>query len=211
MTRTEYRVEEHDKHTGRYITEQKFSTYEYASKWAYETDDIYCIICKVTIEEVESIGKQTQAEEPKKELTSKEIKKAWETMKKNLKKELKDGQFHEGFVMNATQIANRTATKTVCKACSYDEEIEYIKNYIIKSVDWYDQETYERVKKSREEYMIYLEGCKQKYNTRREMVEATKKTLEESQSFKQFEKTVGKTEITIEIDSEKFYKFRFTY
>lgn len=56
MTRTEYRVEEHYKSDGGYIDEQTFTTYEYAKEWAYENDDVYCVICKVTVEELETVG-----------------------------------------------------------------------------------------------------------------------------------------------------------
>lgn len=60
MKRTEYRVEEHYKSTGGYIDEQTFTTYEYAKQWAYETDEVYCVICKVTVdetvEEIETVG-----------------------------------------------------------------------------------------------------------------------------------------------------------
>lgn len=213
MTRIEYRVEEHDKSTKRYIDEQTFRTYEYAKQYAYETEDVYCVICKVTveeiIEEVENVGEP--AEEPKKELTPKEIKKAWETMKKNLKKEFADGLFDYGFVMNKTQIANRTATKTVCNTGTIDEEIESQKAFIENAVKWYKPEDYEIVKKNHTEYIEYLEACKQEYGTQRNRAEAEKKTLEESQAFAQFKNTVGDVKVSIEIDSDNFYRLRFNY
>ena len=54
-----------------------------------------------------------------------EIKKAFETMKKELKKEM---GISGGFTMSAKQIENRTATYLVCNLVPWEKEIKYFED-----------------------------------------------------------------------------------
>lgn len=142
-------------------------------------------------------------------MTNAEIKKAFEQFKKEIKKEK---GIAYGFTMNKKQIENRTATKFACYAASYDEVIEYYEHQIdkIKAYETFD----DRDARIVEDYKTEIEGLrelKNRYGTRANQALALKKTIEETNAFKKFEETVGKTTLTTEIDSENCYKIRFRY
>ncbi len=145
-------------------------------------------------------------------MTSKEIKKAWERMKKDLKKEFPETtQLHRKFVMNYAQIANRTATFVAVGATPYDEAIE-ITEHMIGEIDHvYSPEYREEVHHNCRERINRLEEKKSVYGTPLKETEHLRDMIKNSKAFERFTQAVGETTLTIEVDSENYYKIRFHY
>ena len=143
-------------------------------------------------------------------MTNNDIKKAFEQMKKELKKET---GICNGFVMNRKQIENRTATKTVTYAGEYDEVIEFYEKQIerVKGYEtWTDEEKGRAIERDLESINA-LKELKKEFGTKSNQVRITKERIENSNAFKKFEDTIGKTSLTIEIDADNCYKIRFNY
>lgn len=214
MTSTEYRVVPIEKEDGYEHPYQEFTNLEAAREFAYENEHIYCEIRKVTVETIETIRTPEPAEEPKQELTPAEIKKAWNTFKKELKKEYKnEEQLHTGFVMNGAQIAKRTATYAAIMDTPFDECIARNNKETAKIMSfetWSDES-----KQSRKEYYerinAWYESLKQEYGTPRAFAEHLLKMILESKSLEHFADKVGTTSLYIELSSDNCYRIRFTY
>ena len=163
---------------------------------------------------IRSMSRVDEQEEEKKEISDKEIKKAWDTMKKELKKEFKNTRaLHYGFVMNAKQIKNRTATFTATGCWEYDRFITYHENEIKKVMSfetWTDEEK-QRSKARDEESIEILKEKKATYGTIANEAKAYYEMIKNSEAFSKFSKAVGNAEMYIEKDNEGFYRIRFAY
>ena len=139
-----------------------------------------------------------------------DIKKAWEQMKKDLKKET---GISGGFTMNARQIKNRTATYSVCNIKTYDEDIAYYEANNAKVqgyTTWTDEEkagcaarTAETVKEIQER--------KNQYGTKENEARYYEELIVSSKAFKKFEETVGEVKTNIELLDNFVYTIRFFY
>ena len=169
---------------------------------------IDCIMSMSRVDEAE------EAEEEKKELTDAEIKKAWDTMKKELKKEFKnvDG-LHGGFVMNAKQIKNRTATFTATGWESYEERIaDYIKGHeTVMTYDSWSDKAKQDHKVRTEEKIAYTKAKKAQFGTIENEAETYFNMIQSSKAFAKFCKTVGKVEMHREKNADQCNIIRFTY
>lgn len=144
-------------------------------------------------------------------MTSAEIKKAFEQFKKEIKKE---AGLEYGFTMNKKQIEKRTATYTVeSSRTTYDENIAVAKMWDerVQSYDSWTDEEKARSHADAMERIEHIKARKEKYGTKANEVKTKAEIIKNSKAFKKFEDTVNKTTLTIEIDSEGFYKIRFNY
>lgn len=139
-----------------------------------------------------------------------DVKKAWEQMKKDLKKEL---GIEGGFVMNAKQISNRTATYTVCNNWTFDREIEYHKkeDERVQSYTTWTPEAKARSHKDKLAYISALEEEKAKYGTKENQAAVVRAEIVNSKAFQKFQDAVGKVETAIEIRENFLYYIRFNY
>lgn len=161
-------VVESYKDDGREIKEIRFSTAERAQAYAQEAenDNFHYEVYKVT-SEYEAVETKEVKDQPK-ETSSKDVKKAWEQMKKELKKEFpnEDG-LHYNFTMNKKQIENRTATFLASVNHCYEGE-------------YADADLIARFGTAMNEARTYLE------------------MIQNSKSFAKFSSTVGNVRMTIE-------------
>lgn len=138
-------------------------------------------------------------------MTNKEIKKAWNTMKKEIELEL---GIKYGFTMTNKQIENRTATYLVCNDFTYEEEIERETNSMNKAIENGNDISYH------EENLKELNELKNKYCTKDNQVASMIKVITNSNAFKKFEKVVGKvscfTEVKYQLGVGYIY-IRFVY
>ena len=139
-----------------------------------------------------------------------EIKKAFEVFKKELAKET---GIAGGFVMNRKQIANRTATYTVANTMTFESLIEMYKSSDAK-VQAYTTWTADEKARAHESYMHSIETTTaklEKYGTKENMARTERDTIANSKAFAKFESEVGKTTLTIEINSDQCFIIRFNY
>lgn len=138
-----------------------------------------------------------------------EIKKSWEKMKRSLKKE--NAIFSTcGFVMNAKQLAKKTATICVANSNSYDYEISVCEKSI-EEVKRFEKEgmwSHESVQKSikitldREDA---LKGLKEKYGTKENYVKSVMDILLKSNAFKSFCSNFENVDVSIEALNDCYY------
>ena len=137
-------------------------------------------------------------------MTSTEIKKAFEQFKKELKKET---GICGGFVMNAKQIENRTATKLVCNMNSYEREIANYESWINDTVSESNKAYYEKyIAFNREQLAIY--GTKMNY------IKEEVERITNSKAFEKFSATIGGVKVNTEIKQEygiEYMHIRFNY
>lgn len=138
-----------------------------------------------------------------------EIKKAWERMKKQIKKET---GISYGFSMTARQIKNGTATLCLSNTMSYEAEIaraEASDKEVQGFKSWSDEE-----KRERHEYYLrlikQLKGRKAKYGTKDEEARQTTERIVNSKAFKEFKEEVGEVTYGIE-EANNCYYIRFNY
>lgn len=127
-----------------------------------------------------------------------EIKKAFETMKKELKKEI---SISGGFTMSAKQIENRTATYCVCNMISYEDEIKYHKaacDRVRSYKNWTDAEK-ERWISDTEVWVKYFEDCLEKYGTKENFANEMVNKIVNSKAFAKFCETVSGVRYCTEI------------
>ena len=142
-------------------------------------------------------------------MTAQEIKKAWEQMKKEIKKET---GIYGGFTMNQKQIKNRTATYCICNVIPYEEEIAQCKSTDEK-VQGYDTWTETEKANSHEHAMNTIKRYQEKlakYGTKENEAEMVTKEIINSKAFQKFQKAVGVTDWNIE-QMDICYYIRFNY
>lgn len=138
-----------------------------------------------------------------------ENKKAFEQMKKEIKKEL---GISGGFTMNAKQIKNRTATYAICNVIPFEEEIEKLQK-TMERIQGYDTWTAEEKERSRQRDMVtmaYYEEELKKYGTKENKAIKVTEQIVNSKAFENFQNEVGKVEWNIE-QMDICYYIRFNY
>jgi len=143
-------------------------------------------------------------------MTDAEIKKAWETMKKELRKEL---GIEGGFTMSAKQIGNRTATFLVCNNRPYEEEIR-LANKDIEKVMAYTSWTEEEKARSRaynEERIAHYTAEMEKYGTKENELKVTHEAILNSKAFQKFAGNFETVTTEFETRENFLYYIRFSY
>ena len=144
-------------------------------------------------------------------MTAQEIKKAFNTFKKELAKETGHSG---GFTMSGRQIELRTATYLVCNILPYDTEIERCRKTVEKVLgyDTWSDEAKERTKQEYAGYIAGYEARKAKYGTKENELLMTLKEVENSGAFKKFASNFEQVTLTTETGSDGFcYYIRFHY
>lgn len=143
-------------------------------------------------------------------MTNTEIKKAWETMKKELKKEL---GIEGGFTMGAKQINNRTATYLVCNIVSYEEEIKRAKdsNAIVQAYDSWTAEEKAKRNAETERQVAQYEELLAKYGTKENELRMVHEELVNSKAFQKFASNFENVTTEVEFKENFFYYIRFNY
>lgn len=140
-------------------------------------------------------------------MESKEIKKAFEQMKKDLKKEC---GISGGFTMNAKQIVNRTATYCVRSSRPYETLIASAKRDIADAQNMADHDWVADFTKRSYEKIHKWEMLMSEYGTPFHQTKAEMNRIARSAAFKKFQDAVGETRMTIE-EKDNAYYIRFTY
>ena len=141
-----------------------------------------------------------------------EIKKAWNTFKKEIAKEV-DFNLTGCCYMTARQINNGTATITLCFNMTYDREIDYHRK-AIKRVNSYDTWTPEEKKKNEEhntERIAYYEALKAKYGTRADEAAAKYEAIANSKAFEKLSECIGIDSYHVELNKDNCYQLRISY
>ena len=143
-------------------------------------------------------------------MTNTEIKKAWEVMKKEIKKEL---GLDYGFTMNAKQINNRTATYLVCNTRSYEDEIRLEQESIEKVMGystWTEAEKARR-KENGEKQIARHTALLEKFGTKENELRMTHEAILNSKAFKKFASNFESVTTEFEIKENFYYYIRFNY
>jgi len=139
-----------------------------------------------------------------------EIKKAFEQMKKELKKET---GIHGGFTMNVKQIKNRTATYLFGLSWSYESELEY-RRKMNEKVQGYDTWTKEAKARTNEDFLEHkelIEGNIAYFGTRENEFDIVTNIIVNSKAFENFEKAVGGKVEWYKEEVNGAYYIRFNY
>lgn len=133
-------------------------------------------------------------------MTANEIKTAWNTFKKEAKKEISFDMTGCCY-MNAQQIANGTATITLCNNNDYDLSIERSRSNI-ERVNGYDTWTVEGKKRNEEcelAVIANLEQRKAKYGTKANEAKTKAAEITSSAAFKKLAKAIGIQHFEVEM------------
>jgi len=138
-----------------------------------------------------------------------EIKKAFEQMKKDIKKEL---GIVGGFSMTVKQIKNRTATYCVCNDISFDDEIKRLikENEKVQGFDAWTAEEKERCANKTEELIKIQKSLKEQYGTKDNQAKMILEQISNSKAFKKFSNEVGNAVCFID-KVDWIYYIRFNY
>ena len=144
-------------------------------------------------------------------MTAEEIKKAWNTFKRELKKELPEAQYL-GYTMSAKQIKNGTATILICNKIPYENEIARAERSIIQ-VNGYETWSTES-KANHEEYeRRRIESYKRdlsRFGTKENELVSISNLIRESKAFKALSETIRVTSTTYD-DMQNCYYLRINY
>ncbi len=144
-------------------------------------------------------------------MTAEEIKKAWNTFKKNIKKELPEAQYL-GYTMSAKQIKNGTATILICNKIPYEDEIARTERSIIQ-VNGYETWTPEEKARNREYQEARIESYKRdlsRFGTKENELVSISNLIRESKAFKALSETIRVTSTTYD-DMQNCYYLRINY
>lgn len=143
-------------------------------------------------------------------MTANEIKKAFETFKKEVAKEC---GLKGGFTMSKRQIELRTATMLVNNIISFEEEIKR-QEESDERVQGFSTWT-EKQKMNHHEYCMenirFYEDLKAKWGTKANEFSMKKKMLEESKAFAKLQQAIGNITLTTELKDGMFNYIRFNY
>ena len=120
-------------------------------------------------------------------MTAEEIKKAWNTFKRELKKELPETE-RVGFYMSVKQIKNNTATMCLCSTISYEEHIA-MAEASIKKVSAYESWTPEEKARNRaynEERIAHFTERLERYGTMQNECNVVGRQIINSRAFQKF-------------------------
>lgn len=138
-----------------------------------------------------------------------EIKKAWEQMKKDIKKEL---GISGGFTMSAKQIKNRTATYCINNVIPFEDEIAREKK-TDAMVQGYDTWTAEEKARSHARSLETIEAYERrlaKFGTKENEAKYYAEQIVNSKAFAKFQQEVGNVSWNIE-QMDICYYVRFNY
>ena len=129
-----------------------------------------------------------------------EIKKAWNTFKKEIANEI-DLDLTGCCYMNAKQIANGTATITLDLDWSYDDEIAYYHREIerVSAWDGDDKERGERYARGYSEKISRIEARKAAHGTRENETRNKVEQITNSAAFKKLAATIGIQSTALEL------------
>lgn len=142
-------------------------------------------------------------------MTSVEIKKAWDKMKKGIEKEC---GFSGGFTMSQAQIKKGTATILVCNDIPYEKEI-YRLIKADKEVQGYEGWTEKEKIESHERHMADIERKQerlQRYGSKENEFHTKMSAIKSSEAFKAFCKNFEYVEMTSE-HKDIYYYIRINY
>lgn len=133
-----------------------------------------------------------------------DIKKAWEAMKKELKKEL--GLTGGTFRMSTTQMEKRTASYLVTDIVSYEKSIKLVTSNIEawQNSNWRTEVKEKSIKELREALLRYEEKVK-KYGTKNQEIMELLNKVRNSKAFAKFQETAGPTSCYIEKNGFYYY------
>ena len=120
-----------------------------------------------------------------------DLKKAFELMKKELKKET---GISGGFTMSAKQIENRTATYLVCNLIPYEKEIARIKascERVRGYNTWTDAEKERFCNDYEQNWIPYFEKQIEDYGTKENYANVIAERIVNSKAFSKFSETIG--------------------
>lgn len=135
-------------------------------------------------------------------MTNEMIKKAWNTFKKEIAKEI-DLDLTGCCYMTAKQIANGTATITLGLDWSYDDEIACVRRDIAYFSTW-DGDNKERGQRYANEYrekLAKIEARKATHGTRENETSAKAEQITSSAAFKKLASTIGITSTGLDLGS----------
>jgi hypothetical protein len=138
-----------------------------------------------------------------------EIKKAFDTMKRGLAKEI---GISNGYYCKAKQIENRTATLLVCNDTPYEKEIEreQAEDKRVQSFDtWTEAQKARSHARSIEDITRYQQKLA-KYQTKENELMTVKEELSKSKAFKTFSANFERVTLTTEAANGCYY-IRFNY
>lgn len=138
-----------------------------------------------------------------------EIKKAFETFKKEIKKEL---GLSGGFTMSAKQIANRTATQIVVADIPFQTFIDQTIRED-ERIQSYDTWTDAQKARSHEEHIERIRRLGHRlnvYGTPYNMAVRRMCDIAASEAFRKFQENVGQTSLNVEQMNGAYY-IRFNY
>lgn len=119
-------------------------------------------------------------------MTNSEIKKAWETFKKEIKKELHLDYL--GFYMSSRQINNRTATIRICNHIAFETEIKRDQDSIEKVMgyDTWTEEEKMRTKAYYESTISEKKALMARFGTKENMLKMISNEIINSKAFQKF-------------------------
>lgn len=149
-------------------------------------------------------------------MTANEIKNAWNTFKKEAKKEISFDLTGRCY-MNAKQIESHTATIALCNDIEYDNEIACCVRSIERVnayTSWTDEEKKNSEERNRESIEQY-ESLKAAYGTRANEAEVKYTTITESKAYKKMAKAIGIKNADLELvhkwEGLNLYQIRINY
>lgn len=149
-------------------------------------------------------------------MTANEIKNAWNTFKKEIKKEL-TFDLTGCCYMNAKQIQNGTATICLCNDIEYDNDIaESLSS--IERVNGYNAWTAEEKKRSeakQREYIKFIENQKATYGTKANEAKTKNDAIIASNAYKKLAASIGIHDAELEFVHKwaglNLYQVRISY
>lgn len=132
------------------------------------------------------------------------IKKAFEQMKKDLKKER---GISGGFYMNNAQIANRTATWRIINTASYESEIDLYTS----EIKWYAERGWDKSEEGARELLARAQKGLKTYGNKITEARALADEVINSEAVRKFGETVGREIVTRIEEQGGWYYLRIYY
>jgi hypothetical protein len=149
-------------------------------------------------------------------MTATEIKAAWNTFKKEAGKEISFDMTGTCY-MNAKQIANGTATISLCNDIEYEDDIRYYRSSI-ERVNGYETWTAEEKEKHEAHEMKCIAACergKAKYGTKANEAETKAAEILSSKAYKKLADAIGINNAGVEFVAKwaglNVYQIRISY
>lgn len=137
-------------------------------------------------------------------MTANEIKAAWNTFKRNAKKELSFNPCT--FSMTVKQIANSTATICLCSNVSYEEDIDSWR----RELEWRKKNWSEVNEEYYQQRIRFVEELREKYGSIEGEAVAKYDEIIHSKAFSKLAEAIGITATTLEAQGYSYY-LRISY